>query len=422
MTLTVEQSQALSAKAATVFQPRTPITTKELFAGRWHELTTVADAVNQTGLHVVIYGERGVGKTSLANVVQATIWTLDAYGKPAGTVSLRMVVKTNASGGDTFSGIWYKLLREFTWADNRPSIGLIPGQKKGLSIAQAFSLPGTLSVDDVRRVVSNIPGSVFIIDEFDRAAAATSREFTDLIKALSDFAVNCTVVIVGVSDTVDRLIADHASVNRAVVQVLVPRMNISDLRVILANAEKSLSVNFSSEASSLIVHVSQGLPHYTHLIGLNAVRFAASERFSTDIQRSDVYEALKEAVKQSQQSVTEKHSTAIRSSHKEALYRQVLLACALTAAVSHDALGYFTPGAVVTPLTEVLGKSAAIATFSNHLSEFCQEKRGSVLERDGQPRAYRFRFHDPLLVPYVFMDAVATGLVTDEQLSQMLGA
>jgi ABC-type molybdenum transport system ATPase subunit/photorepair protein PhrA len=45
------------------------------------KLTTIRDAAHQAGLHVVIYGERGVGKTSLANVVRPTIWALDNYGK-----------------------------------------------------------------------------------------------------------------------------------------------------------------------------------------------------------------------------------------------------------------------------------------------------------------------------------------------------
>src|ERR1017187_1498602 len=70
--LSFEDGKALSAAAGKVLQPRTPITNRELFAGRWSQLTTVADAVAQPGLHVAIYGERGVGKTSLANVVKPT--------------------------------------------------------------------------------------------------------------------------------------------------------------------------------------------------------------------------------------------------------------------------------------------------------------------------------------------------------------
>lgn len=86
-----------------------------------------------------------------------------------------------------------------------------------------------------------------------------------------------------------------------------------------------------------------------------------------------------------------------------------------------DALGYFNPGAIAEPLSMILAKPVQIATFSNHLAEFCQVKRGQVLERAGEARAYRFRFRDPLLVPFVFMDAVTNGIISESQLSEMLG-
>jgi hypothetical protein len=197
-------------------------------------------------------------------------------------------------------------------------------------------------------------------------------------------------------------------------------MTPEELRVILSNAEKSLSIKFSSNARNLIVRISQGLPHYTHLIGLHAVRFAVGVNYSRTIHREDVFKALEQATKQAEQTARERHSKATHSAHKEALYRHVLLACAVAAAQSRDALGYFNPGDVVEPLSFILDKKTVIATFSNHLSEFCQPKRGSVLERIGQARAYRFRFHDPMVVPFVFMDAVSSGIVQEEKLSAML--
>jgi|SRR5208282_4401194 Cdc6-like AAA superfamily ATPase len=419
--ITYEEAKQLSARAAKVFQPRTPITTQELFSGRWNELTTIADAVNQAGLHVVIYGERGVGKTSLANVVSPTIWALDRRDpeRPAGTPD-RLVIKTVASGEDSFSSIWSKLFRELTWSNNRASAGFLPTQKDRLSIKTAFGLAEKVGVDEVRRVLSNMPGAVFIIDEYDRAAKNTSREFTDLIKALSDLAIDCTVVLIGVSDTIDQLIADHASINRALTQVFLPRMVADDLRKILSTAEQQLGVNFSLEAASIIVHVSQGLPHYTHLVGLNAVRTSALDHFQTYVERDHVFEALKKSVRQAEQSVTNKYVKATHSSHKDALYRHVLLACALTATRHRDALGYFNPAAVIEPLGVVLDRKVTIATFNSHLSEFCQPERGAVFERDGQARSYRFRFSDPLLVPFTFMDAVATGLISNDRLSALL--
>lgn len=410
-------AQTLSANAAKVFQPRSPITTRELFAGRWSELTTIADAVHQIGLHAVIYGERGVGKTSLSNVVGPTIWALDGTNEPS---NFRLVIKAVTASGDTFAAIWEKLFKEILWQDNRPTIGMMPQQRPAKTLYEAFSLQGNLTVDGVRRTLSSLPKSVFIVDEFDRAAASTSQEFTDLIKSLSDFGTDTTIVLVGVSETVDKLIADHASIGRALMQVLLPRMKSTELRAILTNAEKSLGVTFSDEAADLIVKMSQGLPHYTHLIGLNAVRTAATERYNDQVERVDVFSALKLSVKHAEQSTASKYTKATHSAQTDALYRQVLLACAITATKAHDALGYFNPAAVSAPLATILKRNVAVATYTNHLSEFIQVKRAQVLEREGQARGYRYRFHDPLLVPFVFMTSIANGLVNDEDLMELV--
>jgi hypothetical protein len=433
--LSEQEAQTLEMQAAKVFRPHAPISTRELFAGRWNEMTRIADAVSQPGLHVVIYGERGVGKTSLANVVRPVIHAFDSPPEPDGEetadkeitpaseqVPARIIVKTQANSGDSFSSIWGKLIEDLVWQDDTEEVGFKPRKKGQVSLRDAFELPNTLGVDDVRKAISRITGGpVFIVDEFDRAALDASKAFTDLIKGLSDFAVDCTIILVGVSDTVDGLVADHASITRALVQILLPRMEVKELRQILENAEKALSIKFSEEAANLILYISQGLPHYTHLLGLHSVRISA-RRLSAQIEKNAVFDALEEAATQAQQTVTDKHLKATHSAHRDAIYRQVLLACGIAAATSHDALGYFNPGAMVGPLEKILNKNVQIATFNSHLSEFCQDKRGKVLERTGQPRAYRFRFHDPLLVPFVFMNAIATSLVSTEKLSEMLGA
>lgn len=150
------------------------------------------------------------------------------------------------------------------------------------------------------------------------------------------------------------------------------------------------------------------------------MRSAAHRLSLTNVELDDVFDALKKAVKQAEQTVTEKHSTAIHSPRKNALHRQVLFGCALAAARSHDSLGYFLPNSVVDPLSEILKRPVTIATFSDHLGDFCHEKRGAVLERDGQPWGFRYRFRDPLLVPFVFMEAMEAGITNGQGLVQLL--
>ena len=419
--ITQHESADISMKAGNVFQPRAPISAREFFAGRWEQLTTVNDAVAQTGLHIVIFGERGVGKTSLANVISPLLEVMeeDQTKKPA---EPRLVVKVNTNQDDSFAILWARILDEVFWDENRPVIGF--GRetvKERTRLRDVFGISSAPSIDEVRRLLSELKRSVFIFDEFDRGSPEVRRSFTDLIKALSDYGVDSTIVVVGVSDTVDNLVKDHASIVRALVQVQLPRMTERELGDILEKAGKTLGVYFTNEAASLIVRMSQGLPHYTHLIGLHATREAA-KRLSRRIQCQDVHNSFSKAVQQAIQSIRDKHAQATHSAHKDALYSPVILGCACASCVAGDPLGYFHLSDVVGPLTEILKREdVPIAAFQRHIHEFCEE-RGPVLERSGSPRTYRYRFRDPLLPPYIFMTAMSTGLVTAAQLNQLTRA
>jgi MoxR-like ATPase len=57
------------ARVGRVFSPGAPVDKYALFAGRREQVADVINAVNQRSQHVVLFGERGVGKTSLANVL-----------------------------------------------------------------------------------------------------------------------------------------------------------------------------------------------------------------------------------------------------------------------------------------------------------------------------------------------------------------
>ncbi|MFH0983413.1 MAG: hypothetical protein V2A79_17990 [Planctomycetota bacterium] len=410
----------LSIKAGQVFHPRRPISTREFFAGRWEQLTTIADAVSQSGLHIIIFGERGVGKTSLANVIGTLVEVFEedlpgsAHGEP------RLVVKVNAINGDHFGDIWKRAFDEVSWVNQRPTIGFTgTTTAKRITLRSALDIPDNPSMDDVRRALNVLKRSVFIFDEFDRGSSSIRKAFTDLIKTVSDYSVDSTIVIVGVSDTVDELLKDHASVVRSITQIQLPRMTEKELQDIIEKAAKVLEVEFSPESVSLIVRVSQGLPHYTHLIGLHATREAVN-RLSKRVEAEDVHKSFEKAVKQAIQSIQVKHLQAIRSAHKDALYEEVLLACAIVSSTLKDALGYFHPSDVVNPLSTILRRTnVQIATFQKHINEFCEPERGPILYRHGKPRAYKYRFLDPLLPPYVFMTCVSNGKIDSKLLAEL---
>ena len=83
---------------------------------------------------------------------------------------------------------------------------------------------------------------------------------------MSDHAVNATVVLVGVADSVDELIAAHASVERALSQILMPRMTRGELTKVVTRGLDTLGMKIDQPAMNRITSLSQGLPHYAHLV------------------------------------------------------------------------------------------------------------------------------------------------------------
>ncbi|WP_371480019.1 ATP-binding protein [Kitasatospora sp. NBC_00315] len=170
------------------FSPSAPITNRTLFAGRIDQMNTLMSVVYQRGQHAVIYGERGVGKTSLAKVMKEV---LDSGSWAS--------YHTCASG-DTFGSIWRSILATFRTDERRPGVGFVNTTKVTIGSLADELPPGEPSPNDVRLALELLadaaPESVIFIDEFDRPTdPAISSHFADTIKILSDQSVAVTVVL-----------------------------------------------------------------------------------------------------------------------------------------------------------------------------------------------------------------------------------
>ena len=158
-----------------------------------------------------------------------------------------------------------------------------------------------------------------------------------------------------------------------------------------------------------IAAFSQGFPHYTHLLGLHAALHAI-DRDSAEVDARDVDYAVTVAIKESQQSVVAAYRKAVTSHHPDNLYRQTLLACAMTPG---DDLGYFSAGAVREPMSQVMRSDRAIPSYLKQVQALTREDRGSVLQTTGATRVKRFRFANPLLRPYVVFRGIEEGAIRE---------
>jgi len=272
---------------------------------------------------------------------------------------------------------------------------------------------------DVLEILETLGGlspPVIFLDEFDRIADPRARGmFADTIKMLSDQVVPATVVLVGVADTVDELIAEHGSVERALVQIHMPRMSRGELEQIVERGLSNIGMDIHREALARITALSQGLPHYTHLLAQQAAVIAVQAYHTLTITRAHVDAATGKAIDRAQRSIVNAYHEAIASPQKATLYPQVLLATALA---QGDELGFFAPGDVRAPLSAIMGKNIEIPSFVRHLHALAEPDRGEVLQKRGPKRRHRFRFSNPLLQPYVIMHGLHEGLLATETFEQ----
>lgn len=393
------EKSRLRATLSLAFSPSAPVSSLDLFSGRESELRRVTDAVFQRGRHAVIYGERAVGKTSLANVLADSLQCLTMYNY--------QVVRHNCSTKSTFNSIWDGVFRELSFKRN--GAGLI---ESPASIPMSAYLPANAGPEDVRFLLQQTGSSVVIIfDEYDRVpqGEANSCLLADTIKTLSDHAVDATLIIIGVADSIDGLIAEHRSIERALVQIQMPRMSELELFSIIEKGFKQSRMEIEYEARCYIVALSQGLPHNAHELGL-LTGYAAVESGKLKADRSNLEMAIKQAVADAQQTTVASYHQAIASPHNN-VYREILLAAALA---RKNELGYFPAGDLRKPLAKILHRAYGIDAYMRHLNSFCEDLRGRVLEKKGERRRYRFRFSESIMEPYVIMKGIAEGLIKKE--------
>lgn len=389
----------LIERIAASFSPSAPIDSR-VYAGREAQIADVINACVQRGQHVVIFGERGAGKTSLANTIGemlATRFTMPACGT------------INCDQTTTFASLWRSIFSELALSRHAP-VGRNQGGTDRAQGTLAQLLPDEVTPHAVRMILQDRGKFLIIVDEVDRIRdRSTATLLADTIKSLSDHAVDTTLVLVGVAESVDALMAEHESVQRALIQVHMPRMSQAEIDRIIDNGLAAVGMAIEPGARRRIYRLSQGLPHYAHLLGMHAALAAAAEERSL-IGIEDTQRALRKALKQAQQRIADDYERAVTDAG-ETLYRWVLLACALAGTDEH---GYFTAGDVVAPMSLLMKRDCQPILFARHLNAFCEDRHGPALLRTAIAHGFKYKFRNVAMQPYVIMKGLEAGIVPPE--------
>ena len=256
-----------------IFTPTQPKAGSRQVTGRQPELRRILRAVGEDRSHVVLYSERGRGKTSLANMVVETLRRNSV-----------VVARHTCDAGSDFDSIIRGLMQDL------PS-SLLASPAAGQSDGCEAALPGRpLRPTDVAAIPTRLTcrGLVCLVDEFDRIADTVTRtRFADTIKQISDREIPLLFLLVGVSENLDELLGQHPSIQRNILGVHLPLFTDSDIAEVITKGGRESGFDFPAVIINRISLLSRGMPYMAQLLGLRLTQVAA-ERGSGEVSLVDL--------------------------------------------------------------------------------------------------------------------------------------
>ena len=383
-------NQAKLNKLAEVFSPVSPIKKQDLFFGRINQLNNVCDAINEQGQHAILYGERGVGKTSLGNIMVTQLTNV-------------YPVKVTCTRDDDFKSLWFRAFQKIPLAQTTQGIGFGEEERTNYSaLADNLSNMESLLPSNIEYLLQPVIGSriLFVFDEFDNIKKNRVREqFADLVKSFSDNVENITIVIIGISDNVVNLIGNHQSLERCLKQIKMPRMKPHELGGIIDNGINYLQLEINKETRKRIIDFSTGFPHYTHLLCKYSCK-ACIENDEEIVTNDHLDKAIEFSIENVQEQIKETYRKATFSSATESQWEQVLMACAISEA---DEYNCFTIKEITDNFSKISGKPKDKVNISYNLGRLCGDERGLILEKFSIDGSVKYRFTNPLSKAFVIL-------------------
>jgi len=362
-----------------------PVTTRDRFSGRHDALAQLIAAVEQQRVHVVVYGERGIGKTSLAHVFADT------------AREARYIVLYGSCGTD---GRFDEIFRAF--ATKIPMLYHRSVLPTTVAVEQALSfdslLPaGSFGPREVSDLFADVVGTrvILILDEYDRIADPHfRRDVAELIKNLSDRAARVQLVITGVASNLDELIGFAPSIRRNIVGLPMRPLSSAEVSEILQLGEQAAGLHFTEAAIAMIATMANGSPYLVRLLGHHA-GMAALDQIRTQVEPVHARLAVERVLTDWNATLPRRVQALLARDESRAQWP--LLVAAAEAGTYSD--GWFFAADVAAEMSGGVGTTA----IENELRKLATAHE--LLECDDNGGELRFRYRFPGVASLLLMSA-----------------
>ena len=268
-------------KVRDAFSPSLPITDARLLAGRTETLQTLIRAIEDLRVHIVIYGERGIGKTSLLQIL-----------KQLAEQAKYQVVYHSCGEDAEFSPMFRAIAGEIPLLYYQGYSAGADDVRRGGSLASLLPT-GDFNVSQLSDTFAQLTNTrvIIMLDEFDRSPPGLfRRNIAQLIKNLSDRSVKVQLVISGVAGNLADLVEHIPSIRRNILGYRVPELEAAEVQQMVAIGENISGLTFDPAARADVVTMANGSPYLASLLGQYA-SFGALDRGAAEVGPADVRRA-----------------------------------------------------------------------------------------------------------------------------------
>lgn len=278
------QSRELSAghRLGRAYPVSQPVSDLRQFAGRRELLTSVIRSIEERRMHVVLYGDRGIGKTSLLHII--ALLAKDA----------RYLVRySSCSASSDLDSTFRAIAEDIPLLYHEKGDPTSAQVEAGKTLADLFETT-RLTPAALSEVFDGVSGTrlLIILDEFDRTENADfRREVAELIKNLSDRSSKVQILIGGVAENLSELIRQIPSIRRNLLGIPVAKMTDEELAEILTNGQAISGLPIDKATQDKLIGSANGSPYLANLIAHQASS-RAIERGGKSVSGTDLKDAL----------------------------------------------------------------------------------------------------------------------------------
>jgi len=398
-----------------VFTPKT-IVSKQMFerrnepdlTGRPGLQDLLRDAIKERGCQILLYGDTGVGKSSLLTNVA------DFEGSD--------ILEVDCKSGMSMSDIIDQGNRQLTRFKpvKRSRSSTIEGEVAAnaevpfLAKIKARLLSRFQQTDDFEVVESpaftalleamnSKNRTLLVLDNFQNIDLDDTRlQVAQHMESLSDaigkkrVKGNLKFVVIGIADDASTLLGDSMSYVRRAEQIGVPRMPDSEIRDVLSRGLGLLGLSAQPDQLAKLVFYSDGFPYFAHLVGLHVSRSVIQDKL-TEVTDASIDTAIARAAASVSASYAERLRLAYERGGTTQPKKQIVRFLAASPARQWEYRDVIDLWKLANPEEN----RTSYNFLSVALGALTDPRQGAILTATGQRGRFVYRFTDPHIRPFV---------------------